>query len=131
MGALRRPLWFLYRATDLVFNRLLAGAEIPAECYVGQELVLQHGARGVVIHPTATIGNQVTLYHQVTLGYCSHIADGVTVYAGAKVLEHVKIGAHAVVGANAVVTKDVSPGDVVAGVPARPIKSRRNVKRPD
>jgi serine O-acetyltransferase len=81
-----------------------------------------------VIGETAEVGDDVMLYHGVTLGGRQReggkrhptLGDGVAVGAGAKILGPVVIGAHSVVGANAVVTKDAAPESVLVGVPARP-----------
>ncbi len=84
----------------------------------------------MVIGETAIVGNDVYLYHQVTLGGTSSarvkrhptIGDNVIVGAGAKVLGDILVGAGARVGANAVVVQDVPAGATVVGVPARPVE---------
>ena len=85
---------------------------------------------GVVIGETAVLGDDVMLYHAVTLGGKSrhghargvrrhpHLEDGVTVGAGAKVLGPITIGAWSTIGSNAVVTKDAPPRSLLVGVPA-------------
>ncbi len=83
---------------------------------------------GVVIGETAEIGDDVMLYHGVTLGGRQReggkrhptIGDGVAVGAGAKILGPITIGARCVVGANAVVTVDAPADSVLVGVPAKP-----------
>ena len=84
---------------------------------------------GVVIGETAIIGDDVYLYHAVTLGGTSSergkrhptIGNNVIVGAGAKVLGDILIGDGARVGANAVVVRAVEPGVTVVGIPARPV----------
>ena len=109
-------------------SRLLTGIDIHPGAKLGRRLFIDHGL-GLVIGETAEVGDDVTLYHGVTLGGTSldrvhkrhpTIADGVIVGAGAKVLGPITIGAEARVGANAVVLKDVAPGVTVVGIPARP-----------
>ena len=109
-------------------GRWLSGIEIHPGAKIGQRLFIDHGM-GVVIGETAIIGNDVTLYHGVTLGGVAvnsttgrrHpiLLDGVIVGAGAQVLGAVTVGAGARVGANAVVVKDVPPGVTVVGIPAQ------------
>lgn len=109
-------------------SRLLTGIDIHPAAKLGRRLFIDHGL-GLVIGETAEVGDDVTLYHGVTLGGTSldrvhkrhpTIADGVIVGAGAKVLGPITVGAEARVGANAVVLKDVAPGVTVVGIPARP-----------
>ncbi|WP_036320653.1 serine O-acetyltransferase EpsC [Microbacterium indicum] len=107
-------------------SRWMTGIEIHPGATIGRRFFIDHGM-GVVIGETAEIGDDVMLYHQVTLGgrSLSHgkrhptIGDGVAVGAGAKVLGPVTIGAHSTVGANAVVTRDAPPRSVLLGVPAK------------
>ncbi|GAA4351500.1 serine O-acetyltransferase EpsC [Angustibacter luteus] len=107
-------------------NRSVTGVEIHPGAQIGRRLFIDH-AMGVVIGETAEIGDDVMLYHGVTLGGRSMerikrhptIEDGVTIGAGARVLGPVVVGAGAQIGANAVVVKDVPPGSVVVGVPGQ------------
>jgi serine O-acetyltransferase len=107
-------------------NRWVTGVEIHPGAVIGRRLFIDH-AMGVVIGETAEIGDDVMLYHGVTLGGRSArpdkrhptLGDGVTVGAGAVVLGPVTVGEGAQIGANAVVVKDVPPGAVVVGVPGR------------
>ncbi|HEX3003083.1 MAG TPA: serine O-acetyltransferase EpsC [Angustibacter sp.] len=105
-------------------NRSLTGVEIHPGATIGRRLFIDH-AMGVVIGETAEIGDDVMLYHAVTLGGRSlgrtkrhpTIGDGVMIGAGARVLGPITVGAGAQIGANSVVVKDVPPGAVVVGVP--------------
>ncbi|MBA8816532.1 serine O-acetyltransferase [Microbacterium halimionae] len=107
-------------------TRWLTGIEIHPGATIGRRFFIDHGM-GVVIGETAEIGNDVMLYHGVTLGGRQRnggkrhptLRDGVAVGAGAKVLGPITIGAGCVVGANAVVTKDAPEGSILVGVPAR------------
>ncbi len=107
-------------------NRSLTGVEIHPGARLGQRLFIDHGM-GVVIGETAQVGDDVMLYHGVTLGGRSlhktkrhpTVEDGVTIGAGAQVLGPVVVGRGAQIGANSVVVKDVPPGAVVVGVPGQ------------
>lgn len=118
--ALRGPARILSQLT-----RLLTGIEIHPGATIGRRFFIDHGM-GVVIGETAEIGDDVMLYHGVTLGGRSlehgkrhpTIGDRVTVGAGAKVLGPIVIGADSAIGANAVVTHDVPPESIATGIPA-------------
>ena len=117
------------------FSRWLTLIEIHPGARIGRRFFIDHGA-GVVIGETTLIGNDVTLYHGVTLGGTSWdkgkrhptLRDGVVIGAGAKVLGPISIGKGARVGANSVVVKDVPEEMSVVGIPGRvvlPIHCRR------
>ncbi len=122
-------------------TRFFTGVEIHPAARIGKCFVIDHGM-GVVIGETAEIGNNVTLYHGVTLGgVCVFnkngklttkrhptIGDDVVIGAGAQVLGPILIGNGAKIGANAVVLKDVSPNTTVIGVPAYPSTKKSNHK---
>lgn len=104
--------------------RARTGVEIHPGAMIGRRFFIDHGM-GVVIGETAEVGDDVMMYHGVTLGGTSlkkvkrhpTIGDGVVIGTGARVLGPVVIGAHARIGANAVVVRDVPPDSVVVGVP--------------
>ncbi len=106
--------------------RALTGVEIHPGATVGRRLFIDHGM-GVVIGETAVVGDDVMMYHNVTLGGRSlrkvkrhpTVGDRVTIGAGARVLGDITIGDDAQVGANSVVTKDVPAGSVAVGIPAQ------------
>ena len=115
-------------------TRWLTGIEIHPAAKLGRRLFIDHGL-GLVIGETAEVGDDVTLYHNVTLGGVSlspgkrhpTLADGVIVGAGASILGPIAIGAGARIGSNAVVLRDVSAGASVIGIPGREVK-RENVR---
>ena len=117
-------------------SRMLTGIEIHPGATIGRRFFIDHGM-GVVIGETAEIGDDVTLYHGVTLGGTSWnkgkrhptLEDGVVVGAGAKVLGPITISAGAKVGSNAVVTKAVPPGATAVGNPARIIDNEKAQQR--
>ena len=107
-------------------GRWFTGIEIHPGAVIGRRFFIDHGM-GVVIGETAEIGDDVTLYHGVTLGGTSWkegkrhptLGNGVVVGAGAKILGPIHIGDNAKIGSNAVVVKDVPAGSTAAGIPAR------------
>jgi serine O-acetyltransferase len=118
-------LYWLGRLTSHV-GRLLTGIEIHPGATIGRRVFIDHGM-GVVIGETAEVGDDVTLYHGVTLGGTTWnkgkrhptLGNGVVVGAGAKILGPLVVGEGAKIGSNAVVVKDVPPGGTVVGVPGR------------
>ena len=125
--------WFLLGRWVSQFARWWTGIEIHPGARIGNRFFIDHGM-GVVVGETAEIGDDVTLYHGVTLGGVAPsvdsesqreqkrhptLEDGVIVGSGAQVLGPITVGKEARVGANAVVTKDVSAGRTVVGIPAK------------
>ncbi len=113
--------------------RFITGIEIHPAAKIGKNLFIDHGM-GVVIGETSEIGDNVTIYHNATLGGISpsinsneqrHVKrhptlkDNVVVGSGAQVLGPIKVGKNAKIGSNAVVTKDVPENAVMIGIPAR------------
>ncbi len=109
-------------------NFYLHNAYVPDAAEIGEGTQVGYGGMGIVIHEQAKIGRHCLISQQVTIGGRSGhagvpvIGDFVRIGAGAKILGSVHVGDFAVIGANAVVTKDVAPGAVMAGVPARELR---------
>ena len=120
-------LYFLARLVSQ-FARFITGIEIHPGAKIGKRLFIDHGM-GIVIGETATIGNDCTIYHGVTLGGTGKdkkkrhpdVGNNVMIGCGAKVLGPIKIGDNVKIGANAVVLKDVEKNTTVVGVPAKVI----------
>ncbi|WP_454915321.1 serine O-acetyltransferase [Xanthobacter sediminis] len=110
-------------------GRFLTNVDIHPGATIGRRFFIDHGA-GVVIGETSDVGNDVTLYHGVTLGGTSWtsgkrhptLRDGVLVGAGAKILGPITVGAGCRIGANSVLIEDVPPGMTVVGIPGRVVK---------
>ncbi|WP_352337376.1 serine O-acetyltransferase [Psychrobacter sp. 16-MNA-CIBAN-0192] len=125
---------FAARAISYV-SRIITGIEIHPAAKIGRRFFIDHGV-GVVIGETAEIGNDVTLYHGVTLGGVSWnngkrhptLEDGVIVGAGAKVLGPFTVGKGAKIGSNAVVVKAVPAGATMVGSAARMISEHHDEK---
>jgi serine O-acetyltransferase len=136
--------WLWHRRARLLarliaqFGRLLTGVDIHPGAVIGRRLFIDHGS-GVVIGETAEIGDDVTLYQDVTLGGVAPSVDSaaqvdrkrhptlmnhVIVGAGAQVLGPITVGEGARVGANAVVVREVAAGASVVGIPARAVGAR-------
>ena len=125
-------------------SRFFTGIEIHPGAKIGKNLFIDHGM-GVVIGETSEIGNNVTIYHMVTLGGISPsidsnnqrqvkrhptLMDNVVIGSGAQILGPVIIGKNAKVGANAVVTKDVPDNAVMIGIPAKNVGTTSSKFKP-
>lgn len=123
--------WKLAARLLSAFTRWLTNVDIHPGATIGRRFFIDHGA-GVVIGETAEVGDDVTLYHGVTLGGTSWnqekrhptLGNNVLVGAGAKILGPITLGNNVRVGANSVVTKDVPPCCTVIGIPGRIIQSK-------
>ncbi len=127
-GLFRRRAYFLARAVNH-WARAWTAIDIHPGAVIGRNFFIDHGF--VVIGETAVIGDDVTIYQCVTLGGTNPangvpgkrhptLSDGVIIGSGAQVLGPITVGKRARIGANAVVTRDVSEGAVMVGIPARP-----------
>lgn len=139
---------FLWNKNQKLFARVIAqvarfftGVEIHPAAKIGKGFFIDHGF-GVVIGETSEIGDNVTMYHGVTLGGTSAfdkngkntnkrhptIGNNVIIGSGAQILGPVKIGDNAKIGANAVVVNEVLPNTTAIGVPAHNIDKAKNQK---
>lgn len=123
----KHKLYFLARLISQ-FARFITGIEIHPGAKIGRKLFIDHGM-GIVIGETATIGNNCTIYHGVTLGGTGKdvnkrhpdLGNNVMIGCGAKVLGPIRIGNNVKIGANAVVTKPVQDNITVVGIPAKEV----------
>src|SRR5215216_920030 len=120
------------------FTRGITGVEIHPGATLGHDFFIDHGM-GVVIGETAEVGDNVTMYHGVTLGGTSlnktkrhpTIGDHVVIGAGAKVLGAITIGNNSRIGANAVVIKSAPPDSIVVGVPGQIVVREHSIHTAD
>jgi serine O-acetyltransferase len=132
-------LFFLGRFTSHI-GRFLTGIEIHPGAKIGRKFFIDHGM-GVVIGETAEIGNNVTLYHGVTLGGVTWdkvkrhptLEDNVVIGSGAKILGPFTVGKGAKIGSNSVVVKAVPENATVVGIPGRMVmeQEKKQEERPD
>lgn len=135
-GLWKRGLRFAARWMSY-FTRMFTQIDIHPGATIGRRFFIDHGC-GVVIGETAEIGNDVTLYHGVTLGGVSWnpgkrhptLCDGVMVGAGAKILGPVTVGKLARVGANSVVIHDIPESMTVVGIPGRVVLPEDQRRQP-
>ncbi len=129
----RRGWRYLPRLISFI-GRLWSGVDIHPGATIGHRFFIDHGS-GVVIGETSEVGDDVTLYHGVTLGGVSWnkgkrhptLGDRVVVGAGAKILGPINIGRDARVGANSVVIASVPEGKTVVGIPGKVVQSSRPI----
>jgi serine O-acetyltransferase len=124
----KKILWIIYKVLNAIIVRGIAGCTIPAQCKIGNGLILKHGAQGTMLNGYCVIGNNATIYHQVTIGVkgphdykAPVIGESVFIGAGAKILGDIKIGDNCLIGANSVVITDIRENSTAVGVPARAI----------
>jgi serine O-acetyltransferase len=131
--------WKLVARVLSQFARFITGVEIHPGAKIGRRFFIDHGM-GVVIGETAKIGNDVTIYHGVTLGGVApgnekkgalrhpQIGNNVIVGSGAQLLGPIKVGDGARIGSNAVVVRDVAKNATMVGIPAREVvkKSKKS-----
>lgn len=125
--------WLTSRLLRLFF------LDVPRSVKIDGRIIVPHGGMGIVIHPNTTIGKNVKIYQQVTIGRADihnlkpgtnfkgfKIGDDVIICAGAKILtsSEIKLGNGTIVGANSVLTKSTGDNEIWAGIPAKFIKKR-------
>ena len=120
--------WHIPARMHSQWTRFWTGIEIHPGATIGRRVVIDHGM-GIVIGETAIVGDDVLIYHGVTLGGKINdrvkrhptVGNNVLLGAGAKLIGDIEIGDGAMIGANAVVTKNVPAGAVIVGPQIRPI----------
>lgn len=108
---------------------ILFNSVVPYSCKIGASSKFAYGGIGVVLHSQAVIGKKVIIGQGVTIGRqldpegIPRLGDNIYIATGAKILGDISIGDNVIIGANAVVIEDVPSNSIVAGVPAKIIKS--------
>jgi serine acetyltransferase len=119
----RQILIAIYRILDLLIVRLALGSEISGKIKCGKNLKIYHPF-GIIINPKVTIGDNVTLRHQVTIGndgiddQVPRIGSNIQIGAGAKIIGGIEVKSGSIIGANAVVNKNFPKPGLLVGVPA-------------
>lgn len=123
-----------------MFLLKMKGIEIPSSVVIGKNVHFVHGGNGVVIHPRTVIKDNVTIFHQVTIGNANVydkkmvmkkiiIEDGAILCAGSKILckeGTLIVGKNALIGANAVLLKSTGENEIWAGMPAKKVGTRKS-----
>lgn len=136
LNALFRASHYLYKrkiilVPDLIslIIRLIYSADIHYQATIGRKIVFSHAGLGTIIHPRAVLGDRVTIGAQVVIG-CNlksfavpRIGNNVFIGPGAKILGELTIGNNVLIGAGAVVLQSVPDNSVVAGVPAKIVRT--------
>lgn len=107
---------------------LLYNSVLPPQCYIGKGSFFAHGGIGVVLHPDCRISERVQIGQGVTLGGsfgsgAPSIENDVWIGPGVRILGEITIGQNSIIGANAVVIRDVAENSIMAGVPAKLIRT--------
>lgn len=124
----RRPKWLkiiylIYIKRCDAYNNATMATNINSGAYFKSSPNLPHGLNGIIVHPKAIIGENCTIYQQVTIGgkngSAAIIGNNVIIGAGAKIIGGVTIGNNVTIGANTVVTKDIPDDSTVVGAALR------------
>ncbi|MBU0924984.1 serine acetyltransferase [bacterium] len=108
---------------------ILFNSSVPYKCKIGKNTKFAYGGIGVVIHERAEIGDNCIIGQGITIGGKSKetnvpkIGNNVYIAAGSRIIGNVTIGDDVVIGANSVITKDIPSNCIVAGIPAKIIKT--------
>jgi len=138
---LRLLFWLKERNRNILVNYISRRIISKYGCYIGTQSQIGVGVHfphpnGIVIGSNTIIGDNCTIYHQVTFGgkvigdakkgNYPTVGNNVVIFSGAKLIGNIKIGNNVIIGANSVVNKDVPPFTIVAGIPAKIIKHLPN-----